>query len=151
MEEENKIITDHAWRYFELHSQQRMTVFNFYIAIIGLLAAGCGVCIQIGGNLIYLTSLIGAFIIFITFIFHKLDQRVSFLIKNAESILVKFETKYCDSNSSIFIRADSVKALNNNILSMWTYGKCFRVSFYIIANIGLIIAMIPLYSNLINI
>lgn len=150
MEDENKIISDNAWRYFELHSQQRMTVFNFYIAIIGLLGAGCGVCIQVGGGVVYLISLIGIFIMFITFIFYKLDQRVSFLIKNAEFTLAKIEKKYRDEDCSIFNQAESVHAMNKNILSMWTYGKCFRVSFYIIANIGFIITIIPLHIYLVK-
>lgn len=144
MENENKIMSDNAWRYFELHSQQRMTVFNFYIAIIGLLGTGCGVCIQIGGGVVYLISIIGIFIMFITFIFYKLDQRVSFLIKNAEYTLSKIEKNYSDEDCCIFNKAEFVHAINKNILSMWTYGKCFRVSFYVIANVGFLMTIIPL-------
>jgi hypothetical protein len=42
--------SEYVWRYFELHAQQRMTVFNFYIAITGLLAAGIGFTLQQGGR-----------------------------------------------------------------------------------------------------
>jgi hypothetical protein len=31
---------DHAWRYFSLHAEQRMTVFNFYVASAGLALTG---------------------------------------------------------------------------------------------------------------
>lgn len=66
-----------------------MTVFNFYIAIIGLLAAGSGVCIQQGYE--YLTSIMGMLISLISFLFYKLDERVSILIKRAEKVLEKIE------------------------------------------------------------
>ncbi|HFK3228040.1 TPA: hypothetical protein ACGZOD_005072 [Klebsiella pneumoniae] len=73
--------SEYVWRYFELHAQQRMTVFNFYIAITGLLAAGIGFTLQQGGRFALFTTLMGVFISFISFIFWKLDQRVSILIK----------------------------------------------------------------------
>ncbi|ENG1110042.1 hypothetical protein WFP10_12650 [Yersinia enterocolitica] len=144
MKEEQNIVFEHAWKYFELHSQQRMTVFNFYIAVIGLLATGYGVCIQIGGGFIYLTPALGLFITFITFIFYKLDQRVSFLIKNSESVLKAFEQGLQKPDLKIFTR-DDVVLLNKNIFSMWTYGKCFRITFYILANIGIALTSIPFF------
>ena len=53
---------EHAWRYFELHAQQRMTVFNFYLAISGLLAAGIGMCLQQGPKFSLLISILGVFL-----------------------------------------------------------------------------------------
>ncbi|MDW9204727.1 hypothetical protein SE956_16940 [Escherichia coli] len=81
MNDEFSCASEHIWKYFELHAQQRMTVFNFYIAITGLLAAGIGVTLQQGGKYVLFTSLMGVFVAFISFIFWKLDQRVSILIK----------------------------------------------------------------------
>lgn len=50
---------EHAWKYFELHAQQRMTVFNFFLAIAGLVAAGIGVGLQQGSQFSILVSLLG--------------------------------------------------------------------------------------------
>ena len=138
------MISEHAWKYFELHSQQRMTVFNFYITIISLLIAGSGICLQQGGDLIYLTSVIGVFIIFITFIFHKLDSRVSFLIKNAETALKNIEKNFENDEVKIFTSDERNTQLNESIMSMWSYGKCFRVSFYILSYVGFILSLTPI-------
>ncbi|ELY4095959.1 hypothetical protein ACVR25_000879 [Cronobacter sakazakii] len=134
---------EHAWKYFELHSQQRMVVFNFYIAIIGLLGAGSGVCLQQGGKYLYFASGLGAFIIFITFIFHKLDVRVSFLIKNSEKALKYYEDSFTNQDFKIFTKDNEHIGTKFNIFGMWSYGKCFRASFYIIANIGLLLFISP--------
>ncbi|MGY6029560.1 hypothetical protein [Phytobacter sp. AG2a] len=144
MKEETNSVFEHAWKYFELHSQQRMVVFNFYIAIIGLLAAGSGICLQQGGKYIYLTSSLGAFIIFITFIFYKLDARVSFLIKNSEQALIYIESHFSSQNLKIFTADENNKNINTNLFSMFSYGRCFRISFYIIANIGFLLFLAPL-------
>ncbi len=144
--EEKKLImiSEHAWKYFELHSQQRMTVFNFYITVISLLLAGSGICLQQGGNLIYLTSVIGVFIVFITFIFYKLDSRVSFLIKNSEIALKNIEKSFDHEEMKIFTSDEKNIQLNKSIISMWSYGKCFRVSFCILFYVGFILSLTPL-------
>ncbi len=33
---------EHAWKYFELHSSQRTTLFNYFLFIIAGLGAGIG-------------------------------------------------------------------------------------------------------------
>ncbi|UDQ82429.1 hypothetical protein LJN55_11625 [Erwinia rhapontici] len=144
MKEEHTLAFEHAWKYFELHSQQRMTVFNFYIAVIGLLGTGSGICLQLGGTFIYFTSALGIFITFITFIFYKLDDRISFLIKNSELALIKLEGNINIYEIKIFTIENNNIQLNNGFFSMWTYGKCFRVSFYVLAYIGMVISLIPL-------
>ena len=30
----------HSWQYFDLHANQRMSVFNFYLIFVGLLTGG---------------------------------------------------------------------------------------------------------------
>ncbi|WP_256852175.1 hypothetical protein [Pantoea sp. Fr+CA_20] len=144
MKEEKNWAFDHAWKYFELHSQQRMTVFNFYVAAIGLLAAGSGICLQQGGKFIYLIPLIGLGIIFITFIFYKLDYRVSSLIKKSESALKLLEKELLDPALKIFTNEYNENYISKDTLSIWTYGKCFRVTFYVLANVGLLLITTPL-------
>lgn len=78
MNDEFSRASEHIWKYFELHAQQRMTVFNFYIAITGLLAAGIGVTLQQGGKYVLFTSLMGVFVAFISFIFWKLISEYRF-------------------------------------------------------------------------
>ncbi|HHH1477421.1 TPA: hypothetical protein ACPZHS_004212, partial [Yersinia enterocolitica] len=129
MSEQLNTASEHIWRYFELHAQQRMTVFNFYIAITGLLAAGIGFTLQQGGHYILFSSLIGLFISFISFIFWKLDARVSMLIKNAESALEEFEKELTNSQYKIITTDSNRSLLNTSLISTWTYGRCFRIAF----------------------
>ena len=75
---------DHAWRYFELHANQRMTVFNFFLVLVGLVAAGIATSRQGAQTLALLGVFLGLLLAFFSFIFWKLDQRVCFLMKQAE-------------------------------------------------------------------
>lgn len=146
MNDNKSMAFEHAWKYFEIHTQQRMTVFNFYIAIIGLLAAGSGVCLQQGGKYAYFAAVLGAFIIFMSFIFFKLDERVSSLIKNSEGALQELEDGFDNLSNVIFQKESSDTSVNTSLCSVWTYGRCFRVSFFVVANVGLILLLSPLLA-----
>ena len=143
MNEELKSAGDHAWRYFELHAQQRMTVFNFYIAITGLLAAGVGFSMQQGGKYVYLSSVIGLFIVFISFIFLKLDERVSMLIKSGEAGLERFERELSIQECRIVKNDSDNNLMNNGVQSVWSYGRCFRLAFLIVGVSGLVLCILP--------
>ncbi|MBD8184378.1 hypothetical protein [Pantoea agglomerans] len=146
MNDDTKFLFENAWKYFEIHTSQRMTVFNFYIAIIGLLGAASGICIQQGGDYKYLTSAIGLSISLISLIFYKLDERVSLLIKRSEKVLVKIEGELNKPSYFIFTHDLDDVTLNSSLLSPWTYGKCFRISFFLIFNIGVIIFISPVFN-----
>lgn len=143
MSEKISLPSEHIWRYFELHAQQRMTVFNFYIAITGLLAAGIGFTLQQGGRFAIFTSLMGIFVTFISFIFWKLDQRVSMLIKNAERALQDIEGQFDRVSMRIVTEDSDGHGLNKGFFSAWTYGQCFRISFFIVGVAGLVLAAAP--------
>lgn len=135
---------DHAWRYFELHAQQRMTVFNFYLAISGLTAAGIGVSLQYGSEFSIVTFMLGNFLSLISFIFWKLDQRVSELIKRSERALSELEKVSSIKYAILFLEEGTdPKSMSYGLLSTWTYGRCFRVSFVTVALSGLVFAMLP--------
>lgn len=138
----NQRAFDHAWRYFELHAQQRITVFNFFLAISGLVSAGVGVCLQQGTKFSVLASLLGVFLSLVSFIFWKLDQGVSEMIKVAESAICQVESAVAGGNMSIFTK-DRQSPSTNGLRAVWTYGRCFRVSFLTVGIIGLIFAIVP--------
>jgi hypothetical protein len=147
MSEQLNSTSEHIWRYFELHAQQRMTVFNFYIAITGLLAAGIGFTLQQGGHYIIFSSLMGCFISFISFLFWKLDSRVSMLIKNAELALKEFEDKLPDPQYRVITKDINRIETNISLMSIWTYGRCFRMAFLIVGISGITLAIIPFLIN----
>lgn len=137
---------DHAWRYFELHAKQRMTVFNFYLAISGVFSAGIGACIQAGTKMAIITSVLGGFLSLISFLFWKLDQRVSEMIKRAESALRVIEGDYAIPVAALFNR-DSKASKSKGIFSVWTYGRCFRVAFLTVGIVGMALTLLPVWGN----
>ncbi|RZI20983.1 hypothetical protein [Pseudomonas orientalis] len=132
----------HVWKYFELHAQQRMTVFNFFLAISGLVAAGIGVSLQQGSKFSVFASFLGAFLSLISFLFWKLDARISAMIKRAELALCHIEKSGLIQEAAIFSSDDSV-VRNKGFLSIWTYGKCFRISFFTVGFIGIMLTIAP--------
>ena len=133
---------EHAWRYFELHAQQRMTVFNFFLAISGLVAAGIGVSLQQGGEFSSLVSLLGCFLTLISLIFWKLDQRVSSMIKQAEVVLCHLEGLGLSDEAKIFTK-EVATSKGTGLGEIWTYGRCFRISFFMVGIIGCLFVVVP--------
>jgi len=138
---------EHYWKYFEIHTQQRMTVFNFYLAIVGLAAAGIGIGLQQGVKYNYLTSSIAIFMALVSFIFFKLDQRVSTLIKRSEKALIFFEGEFSSDHPKLFHSDEMDSNLNSGLTTPWSFGRCFRISFFLIGNISLVLAFIPYLVN----
>jgi hypothetical protein len=143
----NEFAYEHVWRYFQLHAQQRMTVFNFYLAITGLVATGIGLCLQQGGKFSYISSVLSLFLLFISFIFWKLDQRVSLLLKKSELALSELESNIQISSAHLFSIDASDHTLSKSFSSVWTYGKCLRISFSIVGIGGFILTFLPLLTS----
>lgn len=44
-----KDMLEHAWRYFSLHAQQRLSLFNYFLLASGSVVAGPAACLQRSG------------------------------------------------------------------------------------------------------
>lgn len=132
---------EHAWRYFELHSAQRMSMFNYFIAVFGFAAAGIGSCLQAGGALLLVGVVLGIVLSVVSFVFWKLDQRTSFLIKHSEEVLCRLEQAVLGGNIQVFnTEADRTRdhqRTSAGPLSIWTYGRSFRFIFLMAGLIGM--------------
>ena len=66
---------EHAWKYFEIHSQKRVMVINFFLAISGVVGAGIGLSLQQGSGFNYAAGMLSLFLSFLSFIpfFHFLE------------------------------------------------------------------------------
>ena len=76
-----------------MQAGQRLTTFNFYIAISSLLSTGLVASFKTDIDFPYLGIVFGLLLILFSFIFWKLDQRNGDLIKGAEATLKFFEAK----------------------------------------------------------
>ncbi|WP_147285538.1 hypothetical protein [Ectopseudomonas mendocina] len=127
----------YVWRYFELHSAQRMTLFNYYLIISGVIFTGLAATLQGSQAFSYLGVALGGLLVLFSFVFWKLDQRTSGLIKFSESILSVAEAD-TEVRFRIFVDGN-IKSISGpvDVLSQWTYGRSFRFTYLIMSTIGI--------------
>ena len=132
---------EHAWKYFELHSNQRITMFNYFLFIIAGLGTAIGVSFQSASTFAYIGIFLSIFLSITSFVFWKLDQRTSFLIKQSEEVFKKLERNssidigiFCNEESNLS-KANMEK---NFVTKIITYGLIFTSTFLIMGLIGLI-------------
>lgn len=141
-------LVEHAWKYFILHSTQRMTLFNYFLFIMAALGAGIGAILQASDKLEYTGIYLSFLVVIVSIIFWKLDQRTSFLIKRSENVLIDLEAR--SGNGIEIFRNEENNMLDENsnrflFNKIITYGKIFRFTFFITGTVGVIgIAMFVL-------
>jgi hypothetical protein len=140
---------DHAWRYFELHANQRMSLFNFFLVLSSFVAAGLGASLQLRGTLELMGVGLGVILATVSFTFWKLDQRTSFLIKHAERAVAEIESGFSVSTARLFSNEVRVTARVvskcYNPCRLWTYGSAFRFVFLVMGLVGIIGAILSVY------
>ena len=131
---------EHAWKYFELHANQRIAVFNFFLVASGAIAAGLAATLQGSQRFSSLGIALGLLLVLVSFVFWKLDQRVSFLIKHAESALSETEQAFPASDACLFKYEPAVTAAAATDAwwwtKHWTYGRSFRFVFWVMGLFG---------------
>jgi hypothetical protein len=140
--EAKKQALDHAWKYFELHAAQRLSMFNFFVAFSTVALAGLGASIQGGRNFEFAGLLIGAIIPVITFVFWHLERRTAFLVKHGEQAIVALERELLPAGARIFgsepVASDPLRLSQNR---WWkrhrSYREGFETIFIIVACIGI--------------
>ena len=123
---------DHAWGYFALHANQRITVFNYFVVFAGVLTTGMAAAVQASRGLAWVAVALGLLLILLSFVFWKLDQRTSFLIKHAEEVIRGLEPVTASLLGTEGGKTDMAKLDQG----LWTYGRAFRTIFLVMALIG---------------
>ncbi len=139
----------YAWRYFELHANQRMSVFKFFIGLATFLTASL-LAAFIEKHYIA-STLVGVLLVLVSFVFSRLDARIRFLIKGSECALEDLEAIFLRSGADppcrlkLFsqerIETSKVKGL------LTTYGQCLNALFLTFAMIGLVMGFISLFKS----
>lgn len=143
-----------AWDFFQMQAGQRLTTFNFYIAISSLLSGGLVASFRTDFTVPYLGALLGVLLTLFSFVFWKLDCRNRDLIKSAEETLKYFEAQFQlpdeagkPHRAKRFTReqhdSDERKAENSWRLwrNQYSYSTCFRLVFLLFAAVGLLGAL----------
>ncbi|MFL6726738.1 MAG: hypothetical protein ACJ8FS_09530 [Sphingomicrobium sp.] len=133
---------DYALSYFHLHANQRMTVFNFFLVIAGILTGGIAASLGREPAIPFLGVALSVVLILIAIVFWKLDARTSFLIKHAEGALKACETELLNPDARLISTEkeafEKFKTDNGFWKSGWTYSVCFRIVFIAMTVIGAI-------------
>jgi hypothetical protein len=132
---------DHAWRYFEIHAGQRMSMFNFFTVLAGITLAGIGATLQGTPSFSAIGVVLGLLLALLSFVFWKLDQRVAFLVKHAELAHEHAETVLLPPEIRLFCGepgAHATACQNKPVhRRYWTFGRSLRFTFGAMAAIGL--------------
>lgn len=123
---------EHAWAYFQLHAQQRITIFNYFVVFSGILATGLAAAIQAPPRLASVGVALGILLSVLSYIFWQIDKRTSFLVKHSEDAIKRHEPVGAQLVTEEVAKTDAAKAQG-----LWTYGKAFRVIFIIMGIVGL--------------
>lgn len=139
MTEDESRDLDHAWRYFALHAEQRMTVFNFYVASAGLALTGLAWTLADGSTKWPLGAAAGFGAAALSFVFWRLDQRGGQLVKNSEDAMLALESGLLQAAAV----TTAERRLPNNagwmaMSTPWTFGRSFRLLFAAVALAGIV-------------
>lgn len=80
-----------ACEYFRYHAEQRTTMINYYIVVLGA-------CLTLYGNFIYSAPfaciLIAGFMLIVSILFYNMDLRTKFDVKQSQNVICEFERRY---------------------------------------------------------
>lgn len=135
-------VLEHGWRYFALHAAQRLTLFNYFIALSGLTIAATAATLQGTQRFSMLGVVLGLLLCLLALVFYKLDDRTSVLIKASEAALADAEQRCVPAGSRLFSR--EINGDRRRGVGGWTYGRSLRLSFAVVGIIGLALATLSL-------
>jgi hypothetical protein len=141
---------DYAWSYFQLHANQRISSFNFFVVIAALLTTGLAGTLKSDFTQHYVGVILALSLIVISFIFWKMDQWVRYLIKHAEEALKAIEEKWMSQEDFIgpalaLFRTKEEKTENIRGLGSWnpwqwhlSYANCFGAVYLVFGVLGVV-------------
>lgn len=135
-------LRDHAWEYFELHADQRLKTFHFYILLETGLVAAMLLAVRVGQPDLRMLAVIGLTMVFFSYVFWKLDYRTKGMIKVAEEALKLFERRTFGAdmemaNTAPFTNDPQVRGLVGiSPFGTLSYSKCFGAVFIAFAILG---------------
>jgi hypothetical protein len=135
--------SEYAWKWFEYHSSQRQTVFQFFLAIIGAILAGY-FAIADGGQPSLISPLFGLLICVLSFLFWRLDCRGLRLVKIAERYLIEDENRLAaivGEKIKLVASADLDKGKYPLLEKVHSFRQVYQCIFALIGLLGLVMLL----------
>jgi len=142
---------DYAWSYFQLHANQRMSSFNFFVVIAAILTTGLARTFDKDFEFYFVGLMLGASLLVVSFTFWKMDQRVRYLVKHAEETLKRLEDISVEGESEqtrqgiarLFSteeqKTNEIRSIESNNPWKWhlSYSDCFEAVYVVFGLLGL--------------
>jgi hypothetical protein len=136
----DQMLLEHGWRHFEFHAQQRLSLFNFYIVLCGLLVAAWATVMTSDESMREVGILLSVLLSFFSYVFWRFDQRNADLTKQAETVVGLAEERLFGTDSKLFCAEKIDEPLGkarHPIRRHWSHGTSLRVIFIGVGLIGL--------------
>ena len=119
----DKELLDYYWKYFEMHSKQRMQIINFYISIEIVLIGGFFYLLSLKHRMMWAEVLTCIAIIMMDIVFWGLESRTKELIHYSEECLKSIEEKFPSAYSGAFkiIQNAERKTSSKRIRTSYTF------------------------------
>lgn len=140
------------WNYFSFHSNQRITVMNFYIVLESAMVGGfMAVYGNNVSNISVFEIVIGIAMCFFSFVFYCLDLRIKHMIKMSESALIEIEKAQQGFSPEMLIfsleKEETRKQREKNkLLILLSYSKLFGLIYLFFAVIGMAMIIFSLLT-----
>lgn len=132
-------LLDLYWNHFELHSNQRMQMINFYITIEVVLIGGFFTLRLQNTDIIWAEYLVALAIPFVSLIFFLLDYRTRALIKVCEACIKKLEDMLKeDFNEELMLYHQAEKKASKKWFRN-TYSRVFWLQFLVVSLVGFLL------------
>lgn len=139
-------IRNHAWNYFALHAQQRMSAFQFFITLEIAVFGSVLLVLQFAKSHTAWFSVFGLIISLLSFVFWKIDQRTKELIEGAEKALMEIEEYLLRESALVSNLPFHADPQQNGKLTTFpllggrmSYSKSFGLIFFFSGILGLVI------------
>ena len=136
----------YAWDHFAYHAQQRQTVFNFFLLLVGgCVAAYSAMIDESGADYNYFRSFLGVVLALASLLFWRLDKRNARLVKVSEEALKKLEARMANdiNEPSIRLIENADKKVAGLLFSkIESYSQIYGVVFAVSGLVGLAMAIL---------
>ena len=141
-----KATQSYAWGYFAFHAQQRQTVFNFFIVLIGASLAAYAATID-KSSAAKFHFVIGCVLATSSFFFWRLDERSRRLIQLAEAPLKQIELRLAQRTglTSATILFQSENKVGGTFARVESFTQIYRLTFAMVGSVGFVIAFASIF------
>lgn len=131
---------DLYWKYFQLHSEQRIKMVQFYLSLIVVLFGALFTLHSMETRIITAEIGISIGIGIISLVFAVLDHRTSILIKDAENAIKAIEASTFQNREDLPLKLFTYSEENDRGRIYFSYSRCIRFPEFAISILGFILA-----------